>query len=140
MAEASRFKKTVYWALFVLLSSLALLRFVFATDDKPPRLPDTPESAQAFICRQCGHVFSLTPRARTELMTQGGRIVREEMTAVRRTFLPCPACGVVEAVAARTCPICGQPFVGTDREGGRHLRCPDCEAADAMPGERNRAR
>ncbi|HUU83623.1 MAG TPA: hypothetical protein VM243_08980 [Phycisphaerae bacterium] len=140
MAEKSRSRKAVYWTLFLLCSAVAVWRIVLATDGGSAQLPDTPESAQPFICRECGHVFSLTPRGRTELMTRRGRIVREEMTAVRRTLLPCPACGAVEAVVGRTCPNCGRPFVGTDQDGGRHLRCPDCEAADARPDGRGRAR
>jgi hypothetical protein len=140
MTEASRFKKTLFWTLFVLFSSVAILRLVFATDDKLARLPDTPESAQAFICRQCQQVFSLTPRQRTELMTQGGRVVHQEMTVVRRVLLPCPACGAVELVVARACPICGRAYLGTDQDGHQHIMCPDCEAADRLRGERNRSR
>ena len=140
MAEPSRSRKALYWALFVIFLSVAVLRFMLATNDELAQVPDTPESAQPYICRQCGHVFSLTPRARVELMAHGGRVVREEMTSVRRTLLPCPACGAVEAVVARTCPDCGQPYVATDRDGRRHAMCPECEAAEARQPEANRPR
>lgn len=140
MAEASRSRKALYWALFVIFLSVAVLRFMLATNEELTRLPDTPESAQPFICRQCGHAFSLTPRARVELMARGGRVVREEMTAVRRTLLPCPVCGAVEVVVARTCPVCRQPYVGTDRDGRQHAMCPECETAEARQPDADRSR
>ncbi len=140
MADLSQTRKVVCLAIFGICASVAVLRFMSADEDLLARMPDTPESAQAFICRDCGHVFSLTPRARTELLASGGRIIREEMTAVRRTLLPCPACSKVQVVVARTCPSCQNPFVGTDREGGHHLACPDCEAAEAQNASRGRTR
>jgi Fe2+ or Zn2+ uptake regulation protein len=128
MAKPSRTKQVVYWVLFLVVSCIAVYRLVFGAGGPIDDLPDTPESAQAFICRDCGHVFSVTPRQRAELMSEGGRVVREEMTAVRRMKLPCPACKAVEAVVARTCPHCGTQFLQTDKNGQRHVKCPDCEA------------
>ena len=140
MVDRLQTRKVVCLAIFGICASVAVLRFISADQDPLAQMPDTPESAQAFICRDCGQVFSLTPRARTELLASGGRIVREEMTAVRRTLLPCPKCGKVQAVVARTCPSCRSPFVGTDQEGGQHLACPDCEAAEAQSASRSRTR
>jgi hypothetical protein len=115
---------------FAVLASLAVYRFVSATGSESARMPDTPESAQTYVCRECGHVFTLTPQARAELMARGGQVVREEMTAVRRALLPCPSCGAVQAVLARTCPICQSPYASTDRQGREHTKCPKCEAAE----------
>ncbi|UCG17662.1 MAG: hypothetical protein JSV19_06460 [Phycisphaerales bacterium] len=127
MAKPSKAKQAVYWVLFVVIGSVAVYRLVLGAGGPLDDLPDTPEFAQAFICRDCGHAFSLTPRQRAELMSEGGRVEREEMTAVRQAKLPCPVCKAVEAVVAGTCPQCGKPFLQTDKDGRRHVKCPDCE-------------
>ena len=126
MAETSKSKRIVYWVLFVAIGSFAVYRLVFG-GGVSEELPDTPESAQDYICRNCGEVFSLTPKQRAELMEKGGRVERGEMTPVRHLMLPCPSCGAVEVVVARTCPQCGRPFARTDKDGERHAMCPDCE-------------
>lgn len=128
MTKPSRAKQAVYWILFLVIGFVAVYRLVLGAGGPLKDLPDTPESAQAFICRDCGHAFSLTPRQRAELMSKGGRVVREEMTAVRQMKLPCPACKAVEAIVARKCQQCGKPFLQTDKDGQRHVKCPDCEA------------
>jgi hypothetical protein len=131
MAETSKTRQAVYAVLFVAIASLAVYRLVFGSAGPGEKLPNTPESAQPFICRNCGHVFELTPRQRAEAMARGGRIERDEETATRRVFLPCPACDAVEAVVARRCPHCGRPFMGLDKDGHRHVMCPQCEAASS---------
>ncbi len=128
MSEMSRTRQVCYWVVFVCVAGASIYGFVRGNRGPLAQMPDTPESAQEFICRECDHVFSVTPRRRAELLSEGGRVQREEMTPVRRLYLPCPECGAAEAVVARRCPECDQPFARTGLDGRRHVACSDCEA------------
>ena len=133
MADASKAKRAVCWVVFGIVICIAVYRLVQVTAGPLAQMPDTPESAQVFICRECGHTFSLTPRERAELMAKGGAVDRGEMTPVRRVRLPCPACNAIEVIVARRCPRCGKPYARTGKDGQVHLLCPDCEASRSRP-------
>ncbi len=128
MGKTSRVRQTVYGLLVLGIGGVAVYRLAFGGDALRDDLPDTPESAQPFVCLECGHAFNITPRQRMNLLQQGGRIDRDEMTARRTQYLPCPACGKTAAVPGAPCPQCGKPFVRRTPDGQRHVACPGCEA------------
>ena len=135
MAEPARVKQIVLWAVFVLLTSLVIYRLISTSGGPLAEMPDTPESAQAFVCRECGHLFYVTPRQRAKLMAQGGDVERAAATSARKIVLPCPACGQVAAGVAGTSPQCGRPYLRTGKGGTRHRLCPDCRAQQGPRGE-----
>ncbi|MBN1510946.1 MAG: hypothetical protein JXB13_02945 [Phycisphaerae bacterium] len=128
MAKASRVRQFAYGLLVLGIGGVAVYRLAFGGDALRDKLPDTPESAQLFVCLECGHAFNVTPRERMTLLQEGGRIERDEMTTQRTQYLPCPACGKTAAVPGAICPRCGKPFVRRTPDGRRHVACPNCEA------------
>lgn len=104
--------------------------------DARRQLPNTKDSAQLYICEQCGHVLNLTPRQLDELIEQTNRMNLEmpssEGLAVRKMMiLACPACKQRAVVSAARCPRCQNPFALMTSDGVRHEVCKDCEKLEA---------
>ena len=135
MAELSRVRRGVYWAAVAVFAILLIYRWVSTSAGPLAEMPDTPEYAQAFVCRQCEQVFQVTPRERARLMAGSGSVERSAVTSTRKILLPCPACRQVAAVVAGSCARCGQPFLRTDQDGKRHPLCRDCRGERSPRGE-----
>ncbi|HEY3243152.1 MAG TPA: hypothetical protein VGM03_07355 [Phycisphaerae bacterium] len=137
MAESSKTKQTVYG--IGLLALLALAGFFFYRNTRGPisAMPNTEESAQVFICRECQHVERLTARQQAQAMAAAGEEAskRGEMIAVRSMRLPCPACKAIAMVVAGECRECHKPYLKVTPDGTYHTLCPDCEKARGNEAE-----
>ncbi len=125
---ASRTKQIVYGGLIAAVTAVVVYHVVGGARGPLAEMPDTPESAQVFICSACGKVFTLTPRERAKLMASSPATQAEDGSRGRSLRLPCPACGKTAAAVAASCPVCGRPYLRVGNDGQLHSRCPPCEA------------
>jgi hypothetical protein len=126
MDEQTTTRKVLLWSCAV-ASTAAAGYFLYQTMASPISvMPDSPQYAQDFGCEQCGHVYSLTPRARAELMADQAKVEQSELTSIRRVKLPCPQCKAQACVAAATCPECGASYARRTKDGALRSLCPAC--------------
>ncbi len=119
--EQSKTALIVKLALVAVAAGGAIFFTLRGGGDGEARQLDTPESAQAYICLDDGHVFQVTPadfKRLTENLPAdagGGAIL----------VIPCPTTGALTATPADQCPQDKTHFARRQRDG-RFGRCPKC--------------
>ncbi|HEY3243156.1 MAG TPA: hypothetical protein VGM03_07375 [Phycisphaerae bacterium] len=125
-------KNYVYAGALVVIVGLTVY-FGVRNLDTRRQLPNNPESARTYICEQCGHVVSLTPRQFDEMIAEMERnaasVPQAPFMERKTTILMCPVCKQRSLLAAQPCPICQNPYAPITTDGVRHDRCKSCEAA-----------
>jgi DNA-directed RNA polymerase subunit RPC12/RpoP len=87
---------------------------------------DTPESAGAYVCLDCGEPFSLTPAAYERLSKSGGvKSARGEDDRGGQLRFRCPHCEKFGGVPALVCPNDGSS-IPTIFVRGKPNKCPKC--------------
>ncbi len=86
---------------------------------------DTPESADPYICLNCGQVFKVTPAEFERLASNGGIHAPSDPEGAGVITLRCPKCGQLAGVRAYPCPN-DQTMFPRRLEDGRPGRCPKC--------------
>jgi DNA-directed RNA polymerase subunit RPC12/RpoP len=88
--------------------------------------PNTPESAEAYVCLDCGHQFKLTPREFHDLLDENKVQLADEYKAGSQNMVACPQCGKMTGVLARECPNHPGTFFPGRMADGTPGRCPTC--------------
>ena len=109
----------------VIVVALGAALFFVLRGDSEGEQPDTEESADTYICLNCGHVFKLTPAEVAELGEEGGSGVLNEKKGLRFPVYRCPECGQIKGTQADECPT-HHTFFPRRLEDGTLGRCPEC--------------
>ena len=117
------------WQIILLVALLAGAGFLFLR----PRAsemeqPDSPETAQTYVCLECGHGFDLTPAKYEQLDKAGGVQVTSVGTLKNAVFVRCEKCQKPACLSGARCPKDGTPVPRADKTG-RPGHCSKCNWA-----------
>lgn len=116
--------RAVKVALVVVLLGVTGFITYSRTRAEPGQL-DTPESADTYVCLECGQSFALTPAKLDNLLRNGG-VQTRTLGALKGTpFVRCEKCGQFAALMARICPNDGTPLSPRGKDG-KPGKCPKC--------------
>jgi anaerobic selenocysteine-containing dehydrogenase len=88
--------------------------------------PDTPDTAQTYVCLDCGHGEELTP-ARVDEALKNGKLQSSDPSNPRApSYLQCAKCGKFMVVPGSRCSKDNTPVPGVDK-AGKPGCCPKCK-------------
>lgn len=121
--EPSGKRRTI--GLTVALVALVIVAVAVAWKNREEKQPDTPESAMAYICTECKHVYGLTPAGYEKLAKEGGIKAPDNRESGGIVLFRCPSCGKFAAVPAVECPNDGTK-VARRLPDAKPGHCPKC--------------
>lgn len=108
-------------AVFCFLGAGSIYAF-FGSGNADEQAPDTPESAERWMCRACKHDYSLTARQQEAAQQEAGQVMP----------LFCPKCKQKEAWQAKFCEKHSKVYLSSWAPGASG-QCPQCQPAAVAP-------